>query len=76
MVRAPEGSAYTCLESALGPSGAFVVSAGGVTPWRVRLRTASYANVQALGTALVGTELADLPAAIGSFLFVAGDLDH
>lgn len=76
VVRAPEGSAYSCLESALGPSGAFVVSAGGITPWRVRLRTASYANVQALGTALVGTELADLPAAIGSFLFVAGDLDH
>lgn len=76
VVRAPEGSAYACLESAMGPSGAYVVSTGGVTPWRVRLRTASYANVQAMGDALPGTALADMPAAVGSFLFVAGDLDH
>lgn len=76
VVRAPEGEAYACLESAMGASGAFVVSTGETTPWRVRLRTASYANVQAMPAALVGTRLADLPAAMGSFLFVAGDLDH
>ncbi len=76
VVRAPEGAAYSWLESAMGPSGAYVVSTGDVTPWRVRLRTASYANVQAMGDALPGTALADLPAAVGSFLFVAGDLDH
>lgn len=76
VVRAPEGAAYAVLESALGPSGAYVVSTGGTTPWRVRLRTASYANVQALGAALPGTRLSDLPAAVGSFLFVSGDVDH
>jgi NADH-quinone oxidoreductase subunit D len=76
VVRAPEGTAYSSLESAMGPSGAYVVSTGGVTPWRVRLRTASYSNVQAMGDALPGTKLEDLPAAVGSFLFVAGDLDH
>lgn len=76
VVRAPEGEAYSCLESAMGPSGAFVVSTGETTPWRVRLRTASYANVQAMGAALPGTQIVDLPAAVGSFLFVAGDLDH
>ena len=42
--------------------------------WRVRLRTASYANVQAMGAALPGTALSELPAAVGSFLFVVGDL--
>lgn len=76
VVRAPEGSAYSCLESAIGPNGAFVVSAAETTPWRVRLRTASYANVQALSSALPGTRLADVAAAVGSFMFVAGDLDH
>ena len=76
VVRAPEGAAYASLESAMGPSGAYVVSTGGTTPWRVRLRTASYANVQAMGEALPGTSLADLPIAVGSFVFVAGDLDH
>jgi NADH-quinone oxidoreductase subunit D len=76
VVRAPEGESYSCLESAMGASGAYVVSTGGTTPWRVRLRTASYSNVQAMAVALPGTRLADLPAAVGSFLFVAGDLDH
>lgn len=76
VVRAPEGTAYAWLEAATGINGVLVVSTGETTPWRVRLRTASYANVQAMSAALPGTALADLPAAIGSFLFVVGDLDH
>ncbi len=76
VVRAPEGTAYAWLEAATGINGVLVVSTGETTPWRVRLRTASYANVQAMSAALPGTALADLPAAIGSFLFIVGDLDH
>jgi len=76
VVRAPEGSAYARMESAIGINGAYVVSTGDVTPWRVRLRTASFANVQAMQAALPGTSAGDLAAAVGSFLFIAGDLDH
>ena len=76
VVRAPEGASYAWLESAVGINGVYLVSTGATTPWRVRLRTASYANVQAMSAALPGTQLIDMPAAIGSFLFVAGDLDH
>ncbi len=76
VVRAPEGAAYARMESAIGVNGAYLVSAGGVTPWRVRWRTASYANVQAMAVALPGTRVDDLAAAVGSFLFVVGDLDH
>ena len=76
VVRAPEGSAYARMESAIGVNGVYLVSTGEITPWRVRLRTASYANVQAMSAVLPGTALRDLPAAVGSFLFVAGDLDH
>lgn len=76
VVRAPEGSAYAWMESATGINGVYLVSTGGTTPWRVRLRTASYANVQAMSSALPGTGLDDLAAAVGSFMFVAGDLDH
>lgn len=76
VVRAPEGSAYAWLEAATGINGVLVVSTGETTPWRVRLRTASFANVQAMSAALPGTALADLPGAIGSFLFIVGDLDH
>ncbi len=76
VVRAPEGAAYARMESAIGANGAYLVSAGGVTPWRVRWRTASYANVQAMSAALPGTRVDDLAAAVGSFLFIVGDLDH
>lgn len=76
VVRAPEGSAYGVVESATGRSGAYVVSVGEPTPWRVRLRTPSYAHAQAMQVALPGTPMAELARAIGSFMCVAGDTDH
>ncbi|MFM8239413.1 MAG: NADH-quinone oxidoreductase subunit D [Actinomycetota bacterium] len=76
VVRAPEGTAYSVVESATGRSGAYVVSVGETTPWRVRLRTPSYAHAQAMAVGLPGTPLELLAAAIGSFMCVAGDTDH
>ena len=76
VVRAPEGAAYGLVESSTGASGAYVVSAGETTPWRVRLRTPSYAHAQVMGVALPGTALDQLAGAIGSFMCVAGDTDH
>lgn len=76
VVRAPEGSAYAMVESCTGIAGAYVVSVGEPTPWRVRLRTPSYAHAQALGIALPGTRVADLAVAVSSFLLLAGDVDH
>ena len=76
VVRAPEGVSYARLEAVGGINGVLIVSTGDTTPWRVRLRTASYANAQAMAAALPGTAVTDLPAAIGSFLTVVGDIDH
>ena len=76
VVRAPEGSAYGLVESAGGASGAYVVSMGDTTPWRVRLRTPSYAHAQLMGVTLPGTPLDQLAGAVGSFMCVAGDTDH
>jgi len=76
VVRAPEGVSYARLEAVGGINGVFIVSTGDTTPWRVRLRTASYANAQSMAAALPGTALSDLPAAVGSFLTIAGDIDH
>lgn len=76
VVRAPEGEAYARVESATGINGVYLVSTGAPTPWRVRLRTASYANVQAMSAALPGTRITDLACAVSSFCFVAGDIDH
>ena len=56
--------------------GYLLVSRGERTPWRLHLRTPSFANVQALRAALPGTRVADLEAALASFFFIVGDIDR
>ncbi|MCW2506257.1 MAG: NADH-quinone oxidoreductase subunit NuoD [Actinomycetia bacterium] len=75
VVKAPEGHTYAWTENPLGVNGYYLVSRGEKTPWRMKLRTASYANVQALVTLLPGTILPDLVAILGSMFFVVGDVD-
>lgn len=75
VVKAPEGHTYAWTENPLGINGYYLVSRGEKTPWRMKLRTASYANVQALATLLPGTLLPDLVAILGSMFFVVGDVD-
>ncbi len=75
VVKAPEGHTYAWTENPLGVNGYYLVSKGDKTPWRMKLRTASYANVQALSTVLPGTLVPDLIAILGSMFFVVGDID-
>ncbi|MEV4411602.1 NADH-quinone oxidoreductase subunit D [Catellatospora sp. NPDC049609] len=75
VVKAPEGHTYAWTENPLGVNGYYLVSKGDKTPWRMKLRTASYANVQALSTLLPGTLVPDLIAILGSMFFVVGDVD-
>ncbi|MDI1465101.1 NADH-quinone oxidoreductase subunit D [Catellatospora sp. KI3] len=75
VVKAPEGHTYAWTENPLGVNGYYLVSRGDKTPWRMKLRTASYANVQALSTLLPGTLVPDLIAILGSMFFVVGDID-
>ncbi|MGI8692306.1 MAG: NADH-quinone oxidoreductase subunit D [Geodermatophilaceae bacterium] len=75
-VKAPEGHIYAWTESPLGINGYYLVSRGEKTPWRLKLRSASYNNVQALGDVLPGARLADLVAILGSMFFIVGDIDR
>jgi NADH-quinone oxidoreductase subunit D len=75
VVKAPEGHTYAWTENPLGVNGYYLVSRGDKTPWRLKLRTASYANVQALTTLLPGCLMPDLIAILGSMFFVVGDVD-
>ncbi len=74
-IRLPEGEYYGASETASGVNGWWIVSRGDVVPWRMKMRTASFNNAQALGACLPGTRVEDLPLAFMSFLLVAGDLD-
>jgi NADH-quinone oxidoreductase subunit D len=75
VVKAPEGHTYAWTENPLGINGYYLVSRGDKTPWRMKLRTASYANVQALSTVLPGCLVPDMIAILGSMFFVVGDVD-
>jgi NADH-quinone oxidoreductase subunit D len=75
VVKAPEGHTYAWTENPLGINGYYLVSHNEKTPWRMKLRTASYANVQALSTLIPGSLVPDLIAILGSMFFVVGDID-
>jgi NADH-quinone oxidoreductase subunit D len=75
VVKAPEGATYAWTENPLGINGYYLVSRGEKTPWRLKLRTASFNNVQVLSQLLIGCSVADLVAILGSLFFVVGDID-
>jgi NADH-quinone oxidoreductase subunit D len=74
--KVPEGEAYAWTESPLGLNGYYLVSRGGKTPWRLKLRSASFSNVAVLPEVLPGHRVADLAAILGSLFFVVGDMDR
>jgi NADH-quinone oxidoreductase subunit D len=63
-------------ENPLGQLDYYLVSDGGKTPWRLKMRTASFSNVSALSYVLQGLMVPDLIAALGSIFFVVGDIDR
>jgi NADH-quinone oxidoreductase subunit D len=74
--KVPEGQTYAWTENPLGLNGYYLVSRGGKTPWRLKLRSASFNNVAVLPEVLPGCRVADLAAVLGSFFFVVGDMDR
>jgi NADH-quinone oxidoreductase subunit D len=75
-LRVPEGEAYCWTEGPLGASGYYVVSRGDRTPWRLKMRTPSYAHVQVLEAMLPGTRLEHLVTVLASLSFILGDVDR
>jgi NADH-quinone oxidoreductase subunit D len=75
VLKVPEGEVYTATENPLGFNGYYLVSRGEKTPWRLKLRSASFSNVQVLSRVLPGCLVADLVAVMGSMFFVVGDVD-
>ena len=75
VLKAPEGHTYAWTENPLGLNGYYLVSKGEKTPYRLKLRSASFNNIQALTVLLPGTLVADMVAILGSMFFVVGDVD-
>ncbi|WP_326588735.1 NADH-quinone oxidoreductase subunit D [Streptomyces sp. NBC_01294] len=75
VLKAPEGHTYAWTENPLGINGYYLISKGEKTPYRLKLRSASYNNIQALAVLLPGQLVADMVAILGSLFFVVGDID-
>jgi NADH-quinone oxidoreductase subunit D len=76
IVRAPEGEIYVRTENPLGQLGYHLVSDNKKNPWRLKMRTPSFSNVQMIPYLLEGALLADMIAVLGSVFFVVGDIDR
>ena len=68
----PEGEVYMPIESPRGEMGYYVVSDGTAKPYRVHMRSPSFANLQTLAKMCEGRLIADVVAAIGSIDIILG----
>ncbi|GAA0961886.1 NADH-quinone oxidoreductase subunit D [Actinocorallia libanotica] len=75
ILKIPFGHTYAWTENPLGLNGYYLVSRGEKTPWRLKLRSASFNNIQVLPEMLKGQLVADMVAILGSMFFVVGDID-
>jgi len=75
IVKVPEGHRYTQTENPLGFNGYYLVSRGEKTPWRMKLRSASFNNISVLSAVLPGNLISDMVSILGSMFFVVGDVD-
>jgi NADH-quinone oxidoreductase subunit D len=74
-INIPEGEIYVRTENPLGLMGYYVVGDGGESPYRLKMRTASFSNVSVLPVILRDQLIPDLIAILGSVFFVVGDVD-
>ncbi len=72
----PAGEAYVPVEGPRGEQGFTVISDGSNRPWRIKSRAPSLLACQALESMIVGGQIADVIAVIGSIDVVMGDVDR
>lgn len=71
----PAGETYTAIESPKGELGFFIVSDGTGHPWKLKIRSPSSSNLQALKYMAEGSMVSDVVAIIGSIDPVMGEAD-
>ncbi len=75
-INAPPGEVYFSAENPKGELGFFIVSKGGGSPHRLKIRAPSFVNLQALPVMAKGHMMSDIVAILGSLDFVMGECDR
>jgi len=72
----PKGEVYQAIEHSKGELGYYIVSDGSPIPYRLRVRTPDFVNLQSLPYMAQGAMLADVVAMIGTIDIVLGSVDR
>ena len=76
IIKVPEGEAWVSTENPLGEMGYYVVSKGGLGPFRVKIRSASFNNISIVPWVLRGVLVPDVITILASLYFILGDIDR
>ena len=71
-----QGEVYVGVENPKGEVGFYLVSDGSARPYRMKIRPASFINLQALPKMVEGSLIADVVAVIGTLDIVLGEIDR
>ena len=75
-IRPPAGDAYAAVEAPKGELGFYLVSDGGISPYRMKIRSPSFINMNVLKELLIGWKMGDLIIIFGSTDIVMGEVDR
>jgi NADH-quinone oxidoreductase subunit D len=76
IIKVPAGEAWISTENPLGEMGYYIVSKGDLTPFRVKIRSASFNNISILPWVLKGVYVPDIITILASLYFILGDIDR
>jgi NADH-quinone oxidoreductase subunit D len=74
-INPPVGEIYHAVEAPKGELGFYIYSDGSGYPWRMKIRSPSFVNLQSIPIVLKGAMISDIVAIIGSLDPVMGEAD-
>ncbi len=74
-INPPAGEIYHAIEGSKGELGFYLVSKGEGHPWKCKIRSPSFCNLQALSKLVVGHMISDVVVIIGSLDPIMGEAD-
>jgi NADH-quinone oxidoreductase subunit D len=76
IIKVPAGEAWVHTENPLGEMGYYVISKGGLGPFRCKIRTPSFNNISIASWLLRGVFVPDVITILASLYFILGDIDR